>query len=174
MDCILKNWKLNELVLMLAKPGVIGLFDESAKEVHILCSNNLLYKLGYAVNKMLQGDHPCSNTISNLDLRVLYIGDSPKLEGSKIMKELCSNGYKVLNQRPPIILKAKLRILDKENGKVIVVTLRNAGGHEFIVAAFNDLTDAKAWYELNYKDGIVNTILQLEDELTKEVMQYFE
>lgn len=161
------NW------LELVSPGVYGVFDHSTKEVFIGCSNNLIKGIASVVTKIKEKDHVCSS-MSIVKISVLYIGPNQRLEGSKIIDKLTRDGYKVLNKVIPISLSPRIRTLPLKGNLVAVVTLRSNRGNERIVAAFEQMADALVWLGNEYPNGIVQTIVYSNNQLTKECREHYE
>lgn len=153
-------------------PGVFGVFDEENKRVYISCSNNLILGIATVVTKIKKNDHVCSNMASPI-VQILYQGENQGHEGTKVMESLRAKGYQILNGRTPILLEARVRSLMYEKRLVAVVTLRSSRGNERIVAAFETMPECQLWVSDVYPNGFVDTIQELDTELTKQVQKTY-
>lgn len=153
-------------------PGVFGIFDEKNKRVYISCSNNLILGIATVVTKIKKNDHPCSN-MENPVVKLIYRGQNQNHEGSKVMESLRAKGWEILNGRSPVLLEARIRSLPYEKRLIVVVTLRSSRGNERIIAAFERMEDCQLWISENYPNGFVDTIQELDNELTRQVQKSF-
>lgn len=169
---MISSWSGDEL-MKLASSGVYGIFDETTKEVFISCSNNLLKGISNVVTRIKEVDHICSS-MKNAEIRVLYIGPNQKLEGSKFLDKLSSQGYKILNKTVPIILCPKIRTMIYNSNMFAVVTLRSSRGNERIVGAFGEMSEALVWMNNAYPNKVVTEILIKDDDLTKDLKEFYE
>lgn len=172
MDDLMTLKEFNIDYLQLVNSGVYGVFDEVNKRVFISCSNNLLKGIADVVTKIKNLDHVCSN-MDSPEIKVLFLGPEPKLEGAKLIDKLSSVGYEILNQSSPIRLEAKIRTLkiDEEDKYYAVVTLRSSRGHERIVAAFEGMDECNEWFSENYPNGFVDKVVVLDCELTSKLQK---
>lgn len=162
---------LNE-AMRLVDSGVFGVFDHPRKLVFISCSNNVIKGIASLVTKITDQDHVASQMLS-YDVQVLYLGPNPRFEGSKIIQKWEKEGYRVLNSVAPIKLSAKVRVLYMGDEPVVVVTLRSARGNERIVGSFKSMADCEPWFEEHYPNGYVDQVVELGDEFTEKVKEFF-